>query len=291
MGLSQGAKIGISVVCPICAPGLFLGDDDDAAAKNTLSIDVSNTLKVISETMVINSTSTAATFMGVNEATIEVGPTGVVTGNINTTQTIDLKSEVSGQLDTQVITNMSTKVISDLKLAADQAAKATADWFSTSTAASENVSVIKNALEQSVTDSLSVQNINTVLSQTYLKNESKIRVNGVVNGDLNIKQGIVADIIARNIVKSIVNRTNEILSQSNSDLRITQNASAEAKGLTSAIDGFVGGITTSSIISAVIICIIIISLLFVALSPSGQKGINKASNVAAARYGGNVKIK
>ena len=266
--------------------GIFGSRKPAAASKNTLSIDVSNSLKILSETMVENSQTTSAYVQNMNFATLEVGPNGVVNGDINTEQTIDLRLEVSGELDSRVVTNMSSKLITDLQLAADQAAKSTSEWFSTSRAAAENVSSIKNALEQAVTDRLEVRNRSTVIATSFNTNEFKLLINGVVNGDVNIKQGIVADIIALNIMQSIINRTNQILQQSDSKLRVTQASDANAKGLSSVMDGFMNGVTISSIVSAVILCLIVVSLLFVALSPAGQKGLNKASNAAAARYGG-----
>lgn len=264
----------------------LFGNDEDAGAKNTLSIDISNSLKILNETLVMNQTSTVVTVYNINTATLEIAQGGVVNGNVNVTQSIDMKNETSGKLDSSVLTSLSSKLITDLQVAADQAANSTAEWFSTSTAAAENVSVVKNAMEQAVTDRLSVTNYQSILSQTFNLNDGKIMIRGTVNGDVEIKQGIVATIISTNVLSSIINKTNDILQQSGSNIRVTQNSTSTAKGLNSVIDSWVGGITTSSIISAVILCIIILSLLVVALSPSGQKGISQASNVAASRYGG-----
>lgn len=257
-----------------------------ASSRNVLAINTENVIKVMSETIVANSSKTVTSTTNVNEATLEVGPNGIVTGNIDITQKIDLRKEISGQIDSQVILNLQTKIIDELKLAADQAAKAETELFSFGDSESENITNIKKRLEQSVSDVLRVENYLEIVDTTLNRNDAKIVINGVFNGDINIKQGIYVDIVIRNVLTSIVNRTNQILQESGSDIRLSQNAEASNKGLNDIVKNIVNGSQISSIISAVILCIIIISLLFVALSPSGQKGLNKASNAAAARYGG-----
>lgn len=279
----------MALLLPILgAVGLF-GDSADIQAQNTLSIDVSNTLKIMNETLVSNKIETMSTVLNSQTATIEVAPGAVVNGNVLISQKIDVTSETSGRLDASVLSSMSAKIVSDLKVAADQAANATSQWFSTSTAASNNVTTIKNAIETAVTDTLKTENWNLLISQVINTETATIYIRGTVNGDVTITQNIVAKIIASNAMSVIVKKINDVLQTSKSDLHIAQTASATAEGLSGIINNWTNGLTTSSIISAVILCLIIISLAIVAMSPAGQSSINKASNAAAARYGAGIK--
>jgi hypothetical protein len=259
-------------------------------ATNVLAINTENSISVLTETVIKNTSKTVSSVYNLNNATISIGPTGVVNGNLNVTQTIDVSKEITGRLDANLTIDMETKIIDELQLAATQAAKAQSEMLSWGDSEANNLTFIRKILDQSVRDVLSVDNYNEIVDNTVNTNDSTIVINGVYNGDINIKQGIVVDIVVRNVLSSIINRTNKILSQNNSNIRLSQNAEASNKGLNSIVDSITGGAKISSIISAVILCIIIMSLLFVALSPAGQKSITKASNTAAARYGGGAPV-
>ena len=260
--------------------GLF----SKARATSVLAIDTTNAIKVMNETIVSNSTKTVSSVYNINSA--KVINRGVINGNLDVTQTIDLTVEITGQLDSQVLTDLQTKIIDQLNLAADQAAKAQTEFLSFGESRAENITNIKKRLEQAVSDVCEVNNYQQIISTTINVNEKVIENYGVWNGDIVIKQGIVVDILIRNILNSIVNRTNKYLQESGSDIRLSQNAEAANKGLSDIIKNFTDGAKFGSIISAVILCLIIVSLIVVALSPAGQKGLTKASNAAAARYGG-----
>lgn len=274
----------------LCSKYIMGGLFSSPRATNVLAIDTENVINVLTETIVNNTSKTVSSLYNLNIVTITTGPNSVINGNLNITQNIDVSKEVSGRLESSLTSDMETKVIDELILAAEQASNAQSEMLSWGDSAATNLSFIRKRLEQSVKDVLRIDNYNEIVDNTINKNDATIVINGVWNGDINVKQGIVVDIVVRNILTSIINRTNKILLESNSNIRLSQNAAASNKGLNSIVDSFTGGAKISSIISAVILCIIIMALLFIALSPAGQKSINKASNVAAARYGGGAAV-
>jgi hypothetical protein len=268
----------------LCQEYIMGGLLSSARSTNVLAIDTTNVIKVMNETIVSNSTKTVSSVYNINSA--KVINKGVINGNLDVTQTIDLTVEITGELNSQVLTDLQTKIIDQLTLAADQAAKAQTEFLSFGESRTENITNIKKRLEQAVSDVCRVDNYQEIISTTINVNEKVIENYGVWNGDIVIKQGIVVDILIRNILNSVVNRTNKYLQESGSDIRLSQNAEAANKGLNDIIKNFTDGAKIGSIISAVILCLIIVSLLVVALSPAGQKGLTKASNTVAARYGG-----
>jgi DNA repair exonuclease SbcCD ATPase subunit len=253
---------------------------NQVSSTNVLTIDVKSTLDVVYNTMISNKQETVQSIVATNSIEVLNGPGGVINGRIILEQKIDLNAETSGKLDSSIIQNMQSEVKSKLDAALEQSAKATAGWLSSGNADTLNYTKIKNAVEQSVTDVFRVENYNAVVQATVVANEGKVYNYGTINGDLIVKQGVVANIIARNIVSNIINRTNKILQDQNLNLRISQDADAKAEGET-----ITGASKFASGIISLICCIIIISLLFVALSPAGQRGVNKVSNAGAARMG------
>lgn len=250
------------------------------SSQNVLVVDVKNTLDLMYNTMISNKMETLQSVVTTNSVEVVNGPGGVINGNIIVQQTIDLNSETTGRLDSTILQNMQTQVKSSLDAALNQAAKATSGWLSTGNAETFNYTKIKNALETSVTDVFQVTNYNSVITNTIVANTGKILNYGTINGDLIVKQGIVANVVTRNLMVNVINRTNQILQDQSSNLRISQDATSQAQGETIS-----GASKISSGIFAAICCIIILSLLFVALSPAGQRGLNKASNAGAARMG------
>lgn len=252
---------------------------NEVSSTNVLTVDVSNSIDIMYNTLVTNKMETVSNKINSNTVTIRIGPGGVVNGNLNLSQTINTASETTGRLDSTVLQSLSSKIQSDLGLAADQSAKATAGWLSSSDVDTTNVSQIKQALSQSISENFTASNYNSIVDNTVNVNTGFIEILGVWNGDVNITQGIVAKIVTQNTITNIINRTNQILQDQKADLRISQDADSKAKGET-----ITGTARISSGISSCIICIIIISLLLIALSPAGQRGLNKASNAGAARY-------
>lgn len=251
------------------------------SAFNLVNIDVSSSIDIIYNTLITNKMSTLSSKIASNTVDILVGPGGQLIGNIDVTQKIDMTSEVSGELSSTVLQNLSSKIESDLTAKADQAANATAGWLSTARPDSRNITSVKQALKQSIEETFIVENYNQIIDNTILVNDATIRILGTQIGNIKIEQGIVARIITKNVINNIINRSNQILNDQSANVRVGQSATSTAKGETIS-----GTSKISSGIISLICCIIIISLLFVALSPAGQKSINKASNTAAARYGG-----
>lgn len=258
---------------------------NQASSANILVIDVSSTLDVMVNTMVSNKMETVQSIVSTNSIKVVNGPGGVINGNIIVKQDIDLSAETTGRLDSKILQDMESTVKSKLDAALDQSAKATAGWLSTGNADTLNYTKIKDAVRQSVTDVFRVENYNAVISNTILTNTGEILNYGTWNGDIIVTQGIVANVITRNLMANIINRTNKALQDQGLSLRVSQDADSKAEGET-----ITGASKISLGICAAVICFIIISLLFVALSPAGQRGINKASNAGAARYGGGTSM-
>lgn len=255
-----------------------------ASTMNKVYIDTKSTLSVLNETIVNNSMETLQKVTNVNSFTVDIGPGGTLIGNINTQQSIDVTQEVSAKLSSEVLINLQAQIIAQLGAALDQAAKSKAGFFATTSSASKNITTIKSAVEGAVKNTLKVSNYNTIVQNTVNVNTQKILILGYMEGDINNEQNIVARVVANNVITSIINNTNQILADNKVDVQLRQAAEANSAGIDDIIQGWTNGVTISSIALSVVLCIIVSSLLLVALSPSGQKGINKGVNAGIARY-------
>lgn len=250
---------------------------------NKLYVDVSNSLNIVSDTVSKSTGTTVQQVVNSNTVTIQIGPSATVVGNIDVTQKIDATQEVYAKLDSSSLTKLSTSLINDLTSSATQSANAQSGWFATGTAGSDNLTTIKNAITQAVNDRLTVENYNAILQTTINLQTATIYVQGYLMGNITVKQGIVSNILAINLITSVIDKVNDILQKQNTDVRVQQTSKATANGLDTITGQYINGAKISVIVSAIILCIAIISLLVVAMSPSGQKSINTFSNAGANR--------
>lgn len=236
-----------------------------------------------------NSMSTASSTMLINSARIDVG--GNVDGEINLIQKIDLTKEVSGKMEPKNISELRDMITSGVQNAVQQASSATASTFSGASATQDNVNINQN-IQSIVSKTVSNENYNSLVDETLAKNDGVIRIKGNVgkNAKITLEQGIVAGIIAKNVLDSV----NQAISEDKQIASVFNNASQTATSTsTNPIQNVLDGVAkifgvgadvmkTYIIACVALLCLCCIGIAAFALSPAGQQATTTAANTGAA---------
>jgi malate synthase len=227
--------------------------------------------------------------MLINSARIEVG--GNVDGKINLVQKIDLTKEVSGKMDPKNVQELRDMISTGVQNAVQQASSATASTLSGASATQDNVTINQN-IQSIVSKTVSNENYSSIVDETLAKNDGVIKIKGNVgkNADIEINQGIVAGIIAKNVldaVNSAVSEDKQIASVFNNAGQTTTSTSTNP--IQNVLDGVakifgVGAdvMKTYMMVCACLCCVVCLGLLAFMLSPAGQQATTTAANAGAA---------
>jgi hypothetical protein len=243
-----------------------------------------------------NSQETASSTMNINTARIEVG--GNVDGKINLTQRIDLTKEVSGKMQQTSLDSLKTMMDTSLQSMVKQAGEATASTMGGSAATQDNVEI--NQTIQSITSQTTqLSNYNKLVDETLNKNDGTIVIKGNVgkNADIKIDQGIVAKIVAKNVLESVATK----LMDNTTIAKVVNTAEQTAKATSkNPIDNLFDGLAkvfgvgadvakTYIIACVCLLCVLCGGILAFMMSPAGQEATTTAAsagaNIAKSRYG------
>lgn len=243
-----------------------------------------------------NSQETASSAMNINMARIEVG--GNVDGRINLTQRIDLTKEVSGKLQQTSLDQLKTMMDTSLQNMIQQAGEATASTMGGS-AATQNDVEINNTIQSITSQTTQLSNYNKLVDETLNKNDGTIVIKGNVgkNADITIDQGIVAKIVAKNVLESVATQLMDNTTIASVINTAEQTAKATSKnpidnlfeGLAK-VFGVGADVLKTWIIGVVIVlCVLCGGILAFMLSPAGQESattaVSAGANIAKSRYG------
>jgi len=243
-----------------------------------------------------NSQETASSTMNINTAKLEVW--GSVDGKINLTQRIDLTKEVSGKMQQTSLDSLKTMMDTSLQNMVKQAGEATASTMGGSAATQDNVEI--NQTIQSITSQTTqLSNYNKLVDETLNKNDGTIVIKGSVgkNADIKIDQGIVAKIVAKNVLESVATK----LMDNTTIAKVVNTAEQTAKATSkNPIDNLFDGLAkvfgvgadvakTYIIACVCLLCVLCGGILAFMMSPAGQEATTTAAsagaNIAKSRYG------
>jgi hypothetical protein len=242
-----------------------------------------------------NSQETASSTMNINTARIEVG--GNVDGRINLTQRIDLTKEVSGKLQQTSLDQLKTMMDTSLQSMVSQAAEATASTGG-GQAATQNDVEINQTIQSITSQTTQLSNYNKLVDETLNKNDGTIVIKGNVgkNADITIDQGIVAKIVAKNVLESVATQIMDNTTIASVINTAEQTAAATSKNLLdnlfegiASIFGIGADVAKTWIIGCVIVlCVLCGGILAFMMSPAGQEtattAVSAGANIAKSRY-------
>lgn len=254
---------------------------------NKITIDTSTTLKSIQNKMIKNSSATSQSAINMQTLKVRFAPTARVTGgDFTMNQNIRVNQSIFTQITTQLVQDMKTDMQSQLAAAIDQAATSKTDFASTGNANANNISSIKNAINISLENNMTVANVNKAVQQIVNIQNGEITFDGYIDlRNITLNQEMVIQQCAQTIINTIIDDANSILTAGQTDVQIAQKSSASASGLgdmwaalMNTISSIFEGYTYIAIAVVCLLCIAVIGAAVLLLSPAGQKAINKGSN-------------
>jgi hypothetical protein len=222
--------------------------------------------------------------------------------DINLGQSINLKQQTSGQLSATSLNDLRSMITTGLQNMATQNAATTqqmggATLGAQSTSATNDTTVntdIQNIVNTTCSDS----NYNELVSSTLNKQDATIKIVNC-NGKLTIGQNIVADVIAKNMMDTMLTTLQTNASTANSFNSVGQSGSSSTQGFAGILDSVFGGVAkifgvgadvakTYIIACVALLCLCCVGLVAFALSPAGQEASTKAVNagINMAKQGG-----
>lgn len=279
---------------------LILGDCGTSTASTSFQSSYSQLTSQTSNFIKSNSQKTASDVMNLQSTNLSVVNMGEKC-DIDISQSITLSQQTSGTMNTHSLDDLRSLISTGLQNMATQNTSATAQMGSgigtQSTSTSDNTT-INTDIQSIVNTTCSDSNYNELVSQTLNKQDAAIKILNC-NGKIKIGQNIVADVIAKNLMESVVTNLQQNQSVANVFNQVTQSGSSSSQGLSGVLDSIFSGIQgifgvgadAAKTIAAIIACIIVVALgaaLYFLLSPAGQQAtITAASagaNIAKARF-------
>lgn len=243
-----------------------------SVARNEVVLDVSTALNYMSTTIQNNSQTISQTSTRANNfELVGDGATVRFKGKFTLNQTINAVNQVTGKLESNVTEKMNIDLQSIINQAVDQAASAKAGAFATADTRTTNITKTKNALSAAITDVVNQTNYQSLAQGTVDVNNGRLVLkNGtyIFDDAFVVDQKFFSNVIANTVMNAIIDKTNQILLTNNTDLKVSQKAKSESKGLLSFLEN--PWFITGSIISCCVILIVVV-LLFVVYSKEKKK--------------------
>jgi hypothetical protein len=276
----------------------FAGDCGSSESHNTFTSSFSQLSSQTSTFIKTNSLKTAADVMNIQSTNLDVKNMGEKC-DINISQSINLKQQVSGSMNAASINDMRTMITTGLQNMATQNTAATAQMGSgalTQSTNSSNDTTLNSEIQNVVNTTCSDSNYNELVSTTLNKQDASIRILNC-NGKLTIGQNIVADVIVKNMMDTLATNLQTNTATANVFNQLSQTSSSSSQGLAGLVDSVLGGIKgifgvgadAAKTIAAIIACIIVVALgavLYFLLSPAGQAATEKLANAGASKIKG-----
>lgn len=279
---------------------LILGDCGTSTAATTFQSNFSQLTSQASTFIKSNSQKTASDVMNLQSVNLAVVNMGEKC-DINVDQSINLKQQTSGTMNANSINDLRSLISTGLQNMATQNTSASSQMGSgigtQSTSSSDNTTINTN-IQSVVATTCSDSNYNELVSSTLNKQDSLIKILNC-NGKIKIGQNIVADVIAKNIMETMVENLQTNSVTANVFNQIAQSASGSSQGVSGVLDSIFSGIQgifgvgadaakTITAIIACLLCVCCLALLYMGLSPAGQQATTTAAsagaNIAKARF-------
>ena len=276
------------------------GDCGTSTASTSFQSSYSQLTSQTSTFIKSNSQKTASDVMNLQSTNLSVVNMGEKC-DIDISQSITLSQQTSGTMNTNSLNDLRSLISTGLQNMATQNTAATAQMGSgigtQSTSTSDNTT-INNDIQSIVNTTCSDSNYNDLVSQTLNKQDAAIKILNC-NGKITIGQNIVADVIAKNLMESVVTNLQQNQSVANVFNQIAQSGSSSSQGLSGILDSIFSGIQgifgvgadaakTIFAIIACLLCVCCLALLYMGLSPAGQQATTTAAsagaNIAKARF-------
>lgn len=260
-----------------------MGGGGSQTIKQTFDMKVIN--KSIFNQITTNQQSLSASMNNTQRMEIDIGEMGE-NCSVTVGQTIDATGTSSAVMSPKTIAETKDMVQSELQAAASAALEKTTELGNFQFGDKQNVDQkITMEIENVVEKTFETNNMNEIISAMVTVQDGKLRIEKC-NGKLNLNQDIVAALMAEAITESLTSAIsdNEMLNSLAAAADAT--AKSENKGISDLVDSLSGPLMASIAASVLCVCIIILAVLSMMLSPAGQKATGTMANAGASRVRG-----
>ena len=263
-----------------------MGGGGSQTINQTFNMDVLN--EIIYESITTNQSTLSASMNNIQKMEVNMGEMGPKC-EVDLTQDINAKSQSSMTMEPQTINVSKGKVETELTAQAAAAMEKVTEAGNMQFGDEQDMNQQVNMeIKNIVKNTFETNNLSEVISEVINIQEGKVNVKKC-NGKLNFKQNIVAELMAEAITKSLTSSIaeSEVLNKLSASTEGSQKT--ENKGIADIVgtffDGLAGPMKYAIIASVVCVCLIVVLVAAMALSPAGQKGMTNMSGAAASRLG------
>ena len=275
-----------------------MGGGGSQTIKNEMNFQ--STTKILEENITENTNKVNAAAIQANQMKISIG-VNPVTGElgdiigcktlIRQTADADVQSEAS--LTTQSILNSKSKIQDSMQANLSAAMEKSTQAGNFQFGDKQNSETkINQEIETVVENVFKTENINEAVSSAVQTNEADILIGNMdctLGGELEVTQDLTAKVAATAVMGQVIEKLMETEAVKELAAEIDSKQTSENKGAAEVVDsvggaaaGIIGAATGpmkyAMIAAVVICCLLMIGGVAIAMSPAGQKGLNKGFN-------------
>jgi hypothetical protein len=264
------------------------------------SIDIKSTTSILEKNIQTNSqkVQAAATANNSIEASVGINPiTGemgnIIGCNMNFKQTATADAQSSATSAIESIAESKQEIANDMKSKVAAALEKTSEAGNFQFGDKSNTEIdIKKDIQTTVENVFEKENLQSVVGNAVAVNDAKIQIGNMdctLGGELNFEQDASAKVAATAVMGDVTKKLMETSSIAKVIDEVDAKQKTENKGAADVVDsageaaaGIIGAATGPmqyAIIAIIVICcLLVVGGVAIAMSPAGQKGMNKGFN-------------
>lgn len=260
-----------------------MGGGGSQTSTQTFDMKVLN--KSIFNQITTNQQSLSASMNNTQRVEIDIGEMGE-NCVVSIDMTIDATSTSSAVMSPKTLAATKDQVKNELEASASAALEKTTEMGNFQFGDEQDIDqTINQEIENVVEKTFETKNINEIVSAMVNVQDGKLRI-GKCNGKLDLQQDIVAALMAEAITESLTSAISDNEMLSSLAAAADGTAKSENKGLADFMNSLSGPMMASVAASVLCVCIIVLAVLGMMLSPAGQKATGTMANAGASRVRG-----
>lgn len=251
-------------------------------SKQNVTINTSQTLSDTATFLQSNSVKISSTNNNYQYLTASFIGAKISGSTIQQLQSISVTNQITGTLSPQSINQLNSQMLSDLQAATTQAATNKPGFLGLGAQNTNFASTVNNAIKVAIDRKITQNNYQTIVNSVFNVQTGELNFDGTTidNTTVTQSQTIVSNLISTALVNSIINETNNVLAQQNSNVVVSQTSTNAPTGPLQDLASFASskGGMTSSIVCCAVCCLLIILLGFVWKNGGSEvalKAVNK----------------
>jgi len=260
----------------VCIFGMgSCGNKQEVKKKFKLDVVNKNVFSQVSK----NAQKVSATNTNIATLSIEIG----IAENcpISTLQEISATTTSDAQMIIKEMSTVKSNVANDLTQSAMDELNAHSGWFSTTENKQNTETEVKMAVKNIVERTFSSENIQNVVSTAFNVENGKLKIGHCMSSPVDMKQDITSAVSATAMMDSLLKNIVDDATLNKIAQDLSTKATAKTDGPIDAVSGFFSNNKWLVFVCGIVSCVLLIVILYIALSPGGQEAIASAPQAAA----------